>query len=55
MNQVMTAQTAMLPALEAASLRIQSSIQSFSHAHDMTREKVEEVSAMAPIPGSMEN
>jgi hypothetical protein len=42
MNQVMAAQTAMLPALEAASLRIQSGIQSSSHAHDMTREKIEE-------------
>jgi hypothetical protein len=55
MNQVMAAQTAMLPALEAASLRIQSGIQSSSHAHDMTREKIEEASATAPIAGSTEN
>ncbi|KAK3292913.1 uncharacterized protein B0H64DRAFT_203125 [Chaetomium fimeti] len=46
MYQVMAAQTAMLPALKAASLQIQSSIQSSSDAYDTTREKIEETSAL---------
>ena len=39
----------MLPSLEAASLHIQSSIQRFSDAHNTTRERIEEVNALAPI------
>jgi hypothetical protein len=54
MYQMMGAQTAILPVLEAASLRIQSSIQSSFHAHDLAREKVEEASAMHPIAACTE-
>jgi hypothetical protein len=43
MNQVMAAQAAMLPALEATSLQIQSCIQSSADAHTTTLERAEEV------------